>query len=157
MSSSHALLFAFLIGIFCGLRALTPPAVVSWGARAGWLTLTGRLAWIASLPAAIVLTLLALGELVNDKLPKTPPRTAPPSFIFRLLTGGLSGACIACGGGQRVAAGSIAGIVGAALGTLGGYKIRTGIVSALHFPDIIVAIAEDLVAIVGAVVSAMRF
>jgi uncharacterized membrane protein len=33
------------------------------------------LAWLGSLPSAIVFALLAMAELVSDKLPKTPSRT----------------------------------------------------------------------------------
>jgi uncharacterized membrane protein len=47
MSSSEVLLLAFLIGVIAGLRSLTAPAVVAYGAHKGWLNLTGtRLAWM---------------------------------------------------------------------------------------------------------------
>ena len=35
------LLCAFLIGCVCGLRSMTAPAVVAWGAHLGWLHLQG--------------------------------------------------------------------------------------------------------------------
>ena len=35
------MLSALLIGVIAGLRAMTPPAAVSWMARSGWLNLTG--------------------------------------------------------------------------------------------------------------------
>src|SRR5882672_3290708 len=72
MASTQVLVFAFLIGVFGGLRSLTAPAVTAWAARLGWLKLTSPLAWLGSLPAVIVFTLAALAELVSDKLPKTP-------------------------------------------------------------------------------------
>ena len=33
------LLFAFLIGLFAGLRSLMPPAAVAWAVHLGWLRL----------------------------------------------------------------------------------------------------------------------
>ena len=71
------LLFAFLIGLFAGLRSLTPPAVVAWAVYLGWLKLARPLSLIGSLPAVIILSLLAIIELILDKLPNTPNRTAP--------------------------------------------------------------------------------
>jgi uncharacterized membrane protein len=40
----------------------------------------------------IVFTLLALAELISDKLPKTPSRTASPGLIARIVLGKLWGA-----------------------------------------------------------------
>jgi len=36
MAPSLVLLLAFLIGVVCGLRSLTAPAVVAWAAHRGW-------------------------------------------------------------------------------------------------------------------------
>jgi len=71
------LLFAFLIGFFAGLRSLTPPAATAWAAHLGWLKLERPLILIGSLPSVVVFTLLAVVELVADKLPQTPNRTSP--------------------------------------------------------------------------------
>jgi uncharacterized membrane protein len=37
------LLYAFLLGCVCGLRSMTAPALVAWGAHLGWLHLDGSL------------------------------------------------------------------------------------------------------------------
>src|SRR5438046_3163978 len=68
------------------------------------------------------LTALMLGELVADKLPKTPSRTEPGPFIGRIMTGGLSGAGLAAGAGRSLVAGIIVGALGGVAGTLGGYR-----------------------------------
>jgi uncharacterized membrane protein len=147
MSPSHALFFAFLAGVFSGLRALTPLAVTAWGAHAKWLKLpTPILSWLGAMPAAIIFTILALAEIINDKLPKTPPRTAPPGLIARILTGGFTGACLTAATGTTVK-GVVLGIAGALVGTFGGYQARKGLVSALHVPDYVIAVLEDLVTI----------
>jgi uncharacterized membrane protein len=143
------LLFAFLIGLFGGLRALTAPAVTAWAVHLGWLKLDGSLTLIGSLPSVVIFTLLAVVELVADKLPQTPSRTAPPGLIARILMGGLTGACVAAGGGQGAVLGALLGIVGGIVGCFGGYQARTGFVKALGVPDIYVALVEDLVAIGG--------
>jgi uncharacterized membrane protein len=143
------LLFAFLIGLFGGLRALTAPAVTAWAVHLGWLKIEGPLVLIGSLPSVVIFTLLAVVELVADKLPQTPSRTAPPGLIARILMGGLTGACVAAGGGQGAVLGALLGIVGGIVGCFGGYQARTGFVKALGVPDIYVALVEDLVAIGG--------
>ena len=118
------LLFAFLIGLFAGLRSLTAPATAAWAVYLGWLKLQSPLSLIGSLPSVIILTLLALVELVADKLPKTPNRTSPPGLIARIVMGGLAGACIAAGGGQGVVVGAALGAVGGVAGAFGGYQAR---------------------------------
>ena len=42
--------------------------------------------------APYILSVLAIVELIADKLPKTPSRKAPPGFAARLATGALCGA-----------------------------------------------------------------
>src|SRR5258708_8921819 len=79
---------AFLMGVVTGLRSLTALAEVSWAARLGWLHLEDT--WMAFMGIAAtpyIVTLLAAGELINDKLPKTPDRKAPGPFIGRLMLG----------------------------------------------------------------------
>jgi uncharacterized membrane protein len=143
------LLFAFLIGFFGGLRSLTGPAVTAWGAHLGWLKLEKPLSLIGSLPAVVILTLLAAVELVVDKLPGTPGRTAPPGLIARIVLGALTGACVATSGGQSAIAGSLMGVLGGLAGCYGGYFARTRLVKALGTSDIYIAVVEDLVAIFG--------
>src|SRR6185312_815724 len=136
------LLLAFLIGLFTGLRSLTPPAATAWAAHLGWLKLERPLALIGSLPAVIIFTLLAVVELVADKLPNTPSRTAPLGLIARIVMGGLTGACIAAGGAQEIFIGALLGAVGGVVGCFGGYQARTWLVKALATRDIYVALLE---------------
>lgn len=158
MTSAQAPLFAFLIGVFGGLRSLTAPAATAWAARLGWLSLHSPLAWLGSLPAIILFTLLAIGELIADKLPKTPSRTAPPGLIARIVLGGLCGAAVYfAGSNQGIWPGAIVGAVGGLVGCFGGYQVRTRLVKALGSPDYVVAVLEDLVAIGGSVWVVSRF
>ena len=151
------LAFAFLVGFFAGLRSLTAPAATAWAVHLGWLKLQGPLALMGSIPSVAIFSLLAVVELVADKLPKTPSRTAPPGLIARIIMGGLTGACVAVGGGKGTLSGAVLGIVGGVVGCFGGYEARTGLVKALHTPDISVALVEDLVAIAGSLWVVSRF
>src|ERR1039458_5561226 len=122
---------AFLIGVVAGLRALTPLAAVSWAARLGWLHLENT--WLAFLGFAAtpyIVSVLAIGELINDKLPKTPSRKAPPGFIARIVTGALCGGAV-CAASQSLIGGLVAGAIGAVVGTLGGYEFRSRLVRAI--------------------------
>src|SRR5260370_8994628 len=117
-------IFPFLLGAVAGLRALGPAAVVSWAAHLGWLHLQGT--WLAFLGAAVtpyILSILALGELITDKLPRTPSRKIPMQFGARIVMGPLSGAALAASGGAWFA-GLVAGVVGAIVGTLAGAEVR---------------------------------
>jgi uncharacterized membrane protein len=149
------LLLAFALGIVAGLRSMTPPAAVAWAAHFGWLHLEATpVAFLGSAAARYLLLALMLAELVADKLPFTPSRTRLGPFVGRILTGGLAGATLAAGLGQSLPAGAVAGALGAVAGTLGGYKVRTGLVRVLAVPDYVVALAEDIVAVVGALLIA---
>ena len=143
------LLFAFLMGFFAGLRSLMAPAITAWATQVGWLRLERPLSLIGSTPSVVILTVLAIGELVVDKLPKTGSRTSPPGLIARILTGGLTGACIAVNGAQRALLGAVLGAAGGVVGCFMGYRARTGLVKALGAPDIYIALFEDLVAVAG--------
>jgi uncharacterized membrane protein len=143
------LFFAFLIGFFAGLRSLTAPAATAWAVYLGWLKLERPLSLIGSAPAVLTLTVLAIGELVADKLPNTPSRTAPMGLIARIVTGGLSGVCVAASAGHAAFLGAVLGVVGGVAGGFGGYQARTRLVKALGTPDISIALLEDLVAIAG--------
>lgn len=136
------------IGIVAGLRALTAPAAVSWAAHLGWLHLEGSsLAFMGSAITVGILSVLAIVEYITDQLPSTPARTVPMHLIARLIMGALSGACICVSAGQSLLVGAGLGIVGALIGTFGGYYTRKGLVNGLKVKDILIAIPEDLVAI----------
>jgi uncharacterized membrane protein len=148
MSVNSIFFLAVGIGIVAGLRAMTAPAVVSWAAHLGWLNLhDSPLSFMGSAVAVAIFSLAAIAEYVNDKLPKTPSRTAPPSLIARIVMGGLSGACLFASAGQSSIAGALLGGIGSLIGTFGGYQARTRLTRGLKVKDIFIAVLEDLVAI----------
>jgi uncharacterized membrane protein len=148
MSSGFVLLLTFGIGIVAGLRALTAPAVVAWAAHLGWINLTGSpLAFMGSIWAVCIFTILALVEYVTDQLPSTPARTVPMQLGARIVMALLCGACLGIAGGAGLWLGAIVAAIGAVAGTFGGYHARIGLRQALHAPDIAIAVPEDLIAI----------
>jgi uncharacterized membrane protein len=150
VSTTYVLVLAFAIGIVSGMRSLTAPAVTAWAAHYNWLNLAGtRLAFMGSTVAVAIFTVLAVAELIADKLPATPGRTQPPGLIARFVCGALSGACVGVSAGTSIAPGAILGAAGGIAGAFAGYQWRTGLVRALKVPDFAIAILEDLIAIGG--------
>ena len=148
MSATFVFVLALAIGIVSGMRSLTAPAVAAWAAHRNWLNLAGtRLAFMGSTAAMAIFTVLAIVELIADKLPWTPSRTAPVGLIARLVSGALSGACVGVSAGQSPAPGAILGAAGGLLGAFAGYQWRTGLVKALKVPDFVIALVEDAIAI----------
>jgi uncharacterized membrane protein len=140
---------AFGIGVVAGLRSLTAPAAVSWAAHLGWLDLhDSSLAFMGSTVAVAIFSLLALAEYVADLLPTTPRRTTPGPLMARIVMGGLSGACLCISGGRSVLLGTVLGGLGAVIGAFAGYEARARLVQALRVKDRVIAISEDVVAIV---------
>jgi uncharacterized membrane protein len=144
------LLCAFLLGVVAGLRSMLAPAVVSWFARNGVLAVANTpLAFMGYQYTPIILTVFAIGELIADKLPKTPSRKAPVGFTARIITGGLSGATIGAAG-HSLATGLILGVVGAIAGTFAGSAARAKLAAAFG-RDLPAALIEDVVGIAIAV------
>ena len=141
--------FAFLLGVVAGLRAMTPPAAVSWAAARGTLDLTSTpLAFLGYAWTPWILTGLALVELVTDQLPTTPSRKVPVQFGARLVSGALAGGAVGAASGMLML-GVLAGIIGAVAGTFAGHAFRARL-AALFGRDLPAALIEDAVAIGGA-------
>lgn len=150
------LICAFLLGLVAGLRTMTAPAVVSWCARTGILRVAATpLAFMGYRYTPLIFMLLALGELISDKLPKTPSRKTPPQFIARIVSGSLVGATIGAAGSSLLL-GLLLGAIGAVAGTLGGAAARAKL-AATYKRDLPAALMEDLAAIAIAVFSMLRF
>ena len=142
--------FAFLIGVSAGLRSLTAPAVVSWGARLGWLKLSATpLGFLGAAATPWILTATALFELAADKSSWIPSRKSPPPFAGRIVSAvvcgvalGASGRTIGDGVGTAAAA-----VAGAVAGTLGGYELRLRLTRAAGGRGFPIALLEDAIAI----------
>jgi uncharacterized membrane protein len=103
----------------------------------------------------IILTLIAIGELVNDKLPTTPSRKVLPQFLARIISGGLVGATVGAAAGS-LTVGLLGGAVGAVAGTLFGAATRSRLAKAFG-KDLPAALLEDVAAIVISIVAVSKF
>jgi uncharacterized membrane protein len=142
------LALAFLMGCVCGLRSMTGPAVVCWAAHLGWLQLDGT--WLGFLhhPASLVVfTLLAIGELIADKLPFIPKRTMIGPLAVRFVFGTACGYAVTLFAGHAVFPFALAGGLGGLAGGFGGYHLRRWLTAGRGLPDLPVALVEDLLAI----------
>lgn len=138
---------AILIGIIAGLRAVMPLAAISWGAWLGWIDLSATpFAFMGNIIAVIILTLLAIAELVSDQLPNTPSRKVPMQFGTRIVLGAAAGALLMP---ASWLIGALLGAIGAVVGTFAGAEIR-GLLARAFGRDLPAALIEDVVAIAGA-------
>ncbi|HTJ31053.1 MAG TPA: DUF4126 family protein [Acidobacteriaceae bacterium] len=145
------MLLALLLGVVAGLRTFTPLAAVSWAARLGILKLDGTWAsFLGYLWTPWIFSVLALAELVNDKLPRTPSRKTPPQFAARIVSGTFAGLTLGFGH-EAVVICAVLGAIGAVLGTLGGAAARSGLTKAIGGKDLPIALLEDCVAVGAAV------
>ncbi len=89
MTHFYVLLLALGIGVVAGLRSMTAPAVVAWAAVLHWINLNGTWAsWLGHPVTVAIISVLAVGELVVDKLRRRPAaprhrRSAPESCWAR--------------------------------------------------------------------------
>jgi uncharacterized membrane protein len=157
MPNTLLIVLVLLLGATCGLRSMTGPAVVCWGSRLGWLSLGhSPLNFLANPVSLVVFTILAVGEWVADKLPKTPSRLAPFPLIARFVAGALCGAALVTTAGASLVLGALMGGIGAIAGAFVGYHVRRSI-TARGIPDLPIALLEDLVAVGGGLFIVSRF
>jgi uncharacterized membrane protein len=134
-----------LLGAATGMRTMTPIALVCWCAHLGYLPVQGTWAfWTAHTVSVVVFSVAALGEYVGDKLPSTPSRIAPGPLAARLVFGALVGAIAATSLRGAGLEGALLGVIGALLGSFGGFTVRRDIVEHFGWRDWPVALAEDL-------------
>jgi len=71
MTQVVVILLALAIGVIAGLRALTAPAVVAWGAFLGWIDVDGKWSdWVAHPITVTVLTIFLLSSSSRTSCPR---------------------------------------------------------------------------------------
>lgn len=140
-----------LFGVATGMRTFTPISVLCWSAWLGYLPVEDTWAgWSARLIVAILFTLLALGEYVGDKLPRTPNRTAPGPLLARIVFAAVGGSICAAVMHRPVIESILLAVCGAVAGAFAGFILRRDIVRKLGCPDWPIAVVEDISAILAA-------
>lgn len=140
------------LGAISGLRSLSGPAFVSRAASRGHLDLEGTpLAFLGSPRLSKALLVTALAEVVGDKLPATPSRTALPPLLGRAASGALVGAALFAPDGRRAATGAAVGSSAAVAAAFAGERLRALVGEKTRLPDPAIALAEDAIVLtVGA-------
>jgi uncharacterized membrane protein len=140
---------ALLFGAVTGMRSMLGSALISrhLAKQHGWGGSEGPKSLLASSGAANLLTVLASGELIADKLPGIPARTAPGPLVVRGLFGALAGTAACSGRRDNAAAGALVGAGAAIAAAFGAYYLRKWLTEEVGLPDAIVAVAEDAVAL----------
>jgi uncharacterized membrane protein len=129
---------------------MTAPAAVCWAAHLGWLPLSGtRLEFLGQPLALWIITIMAVGELIVDKLPRTPPRIHPVGLVARAVLGGACGFALAVARQTNPLLPALVAVAGALFSAFAGYNTRRLLVTRFRLPDFLVALVEDAIAIAG--------
>ncbi len=134
-----------------GMRSMSAPAFLShYLSQQPNSGLAGSpLRFLQKPGTANVLKVLAAGEMVADKLPATPNRTAPPVLLGRLLSGALVGAAWYKSRHGRALSGGLLGGLAAVASTFVSYALRTGISKQSGVPVALVGVGEDALVVAG--------
>lgn len=127
--NSRPLLIAAGIGLVAGMRSMSALALV--GSR------------LASRSTAILLKVMAAGEIVADKTPSIPSRTEPASIAGRLTFGGAAAGFVAWKMGDSIPAAVAVGAGTAFASTHLFYQLRKRAGEMTAIPDPLLGAAED--------------
>jgi uncharacterized membrane protein len=136
------------LGAVAGVRSMSAPALLSRAASRG--DIGGNedtpFAFLASPRAARILTVLAVGEAVADKLPFSPVRISAPGLIGRMVSGALVGAALFAAAERRATIGAGLGLLAAAAASYLSYYLRVKTQEKLGAPNWAVGLVEDTLA-----------
>jgi uncharacterized membrane protein len=98
--------------------------------------------------AALALGVAAVGEVLADKLPFVPDRLEPASLAGRVVLGGTASGLASLATGRASDRGALLGSLGAIVGSVAGYSLRT--TACRVWPgavqSVLVAVSEDALA-----------
>ena len=148
-STARVVVRAIALGGVAGLRSMLAPALLSSKlARKSPDSAAGKIAAaLAEPPVALTLKALSAGELVGDKLPKTPSRIAPLPLAARALSGALVGGAVFGTARRPLWAGALLGAAAAVGAAYGGYHLRKMADEKFSLPDPVIALIEDAIAV----------
>lgn len=147
LMTTRSFLSTLGLGWAAGMRSMTAPAALSHVFSDSYSTIRQPARFLAMDSVAAVSKLAAAGEVVGDKLPGAPDRTAPPVLGGRLASGALVGAGIAAARRDSLWAGALVGAAAAGVSTFVMLRVRTALPAMLGTSDLPVAIMEDVAAV----------
>ena len=139
---------ALALGAVAGVRSMSAPALLSRAASRGDIEgIEGTsFAFLASSRAARILTILAVGEALADKLPFSPDRISTPGLIGRMASGGLVGAALFAAAERRAVIGAGLGLLAAAAASYPSYYLRVKAQEKFGVPNWALGLVEDALA-----------
>ena len=139
---------AAALGAVAGMRSMLAPALFHrFAARNNEGRFSPAPHGLFSSPhVGTLLDVMALGELVADKLPGTPSRLSPPALAARALSGALVGGALFAERRKPSAAGAIVGGLAAVAASYAFYHLRQTVDKKTGLPDSAIALAEDALA-----------
>lgn len=123
-----------LLGVMAGARSQSVLAFVAW---------RGLDARLANPLGRTATTLAALGEVIGDKTPWVPDRTATGPLAGRIAFGAVGGAAVARAVDAPVLSSALVGGATAGVATFALHRARRWLGQHTPLPDIAVALAED--------------
>ena len=137
------------LGVLAGMRTTSAPAITSHllSRHKSRILAKSPLSFMQNDKVATVFKILAVGELIGDKLPKAPNRTHPVGVVFRCIAGSLAGASLFEATGNSAFAGAVIGSVTALGSTFGSYILRKNVVNLTDAFDPLIGAIEDALVI----------
>lgn len=137
------------LGVLAGMRSTAAPAIASHilSHHHSKQLEHSPLSFMQSKNLAIALKVMAVGELVIDKLPSTPNRTKPVVIAARCFSGALAGACIYKAANGNLVIGALLGGTVAFASTFGSFFLRKSVVNKSHLMDPLIGAIEDALVI----------
>ena len=127
-------------------RSFVVPVALMAGATGARTTVgVAAIGHTRSAPLATVTALLALLELLADKLPNIGNRTDPAAIAGRMAAGALIGAAVAEAAGRDRLSAALAGATFAFVGAHLSFRVRRSLMR--HLPPLAAAVVEDAVVI----------
>ncbi|TSD66836.1 DUF4126 family protein [Inquilinus sp. KBS0705] len=137
------------LGLIAGMRTFIAPAVIShmYSRHPSKKLRKSKLDFLQTITTSKIFKVLAAGELIGDKLPTAPNRTAAPGLIGRALSGAVAGAAVYRVAGKNMVVGSLIGSAAAVASTFGCFFLRKALAKTKIIPDALVGGIEDALAI----------
>jgi uncharacterized membrane protein len=149
-ASGQSTVRSALLGAASGLRSQLGVAAVVVGPESHRVPSVLRTRTAKSIAAA-----LAGGELLFDKYPGAPNRTDPPAVVLRMALGAGSAGLLARSEQEPPGPAASLGALSALGATFGGFIIRRRL--SARYPALLVALAEDALALGMAALAVTRF
>ncbi|WP_423149707.1 DUF4126 family protein [Rubrolithibacter danxiaensis] len=140
-------------GLIAGMRSLSAPALISHylSNKISYRLNRSPLRFIKKPLINKGLKVLAVSEMVGDKLPAMPDRISGGVLAGRAVSGAITGAVIYKSSGGKITNGALLGCATAIVATYATFYLRKKMKAGSGLPDSLLGLAEDVIAIGGGI------